>query len=553
MDDNDSFGDNGNYGSGSDTELGDGNSYGESSATSAGGGTSYGENSEKGVTGNPTGTPSDTPDGGDSAPQTESTGYSYSVTPDGQFVLHSPSGSELHGRTPDGRHIMRQSDGSLLELHFGDEHGRMRSTPYYEEKPAPYARTATPDISTASLLDDFRFYNRDISAGYMAYSAARESLRIENEMRAYGFMPSPKDQTPPPAPSPAASAPISTPAPESSSASANGLQDPAQANQSGTSAQPQANEDSIGLGASGQLATREGNKALLGKLTKPALPQANGAASEPDDSFRAALESIYPQRQAPAPGGENPPADGDEAKRGAPPSFQSELKKLVMGSEAQAATGETPTQISQEATKRAKDLIKTEEGFKDKPYLVNSKKPPGPDNKWTVGYGHELTKDELEEWKKAGETYTWDLARAEAVFKKDFDKACEGVRTTYPWAAKLDDSRLAVLISMRYQLGSGDVKTGEKGLAGFKKALLSMQLVTTETGPITNDMRNSAADEMLKSDWFKEPTQSPNRALRASAIMRTGIWPSTLKSGWDVPPDELKRATGVLGLTYKNK
>lgn len=42
-----------------------------------------------------------------------SSGYSYSVTEDGRFVLHSPEGAELHGRTPDGRHIMRHRDGPL--------------------------------------------------------------------------------------------------------------------------------------------------------------------------------------------------------------------------------------------------------------------------------------------------------------------------------------------------------------------------------------------------------------------------------------------------------
>jgi hypothetical protein len=65
--------------------------------TSAGSGTSYnGESSETGVietpTETPSDTPSDTPGGGDIAPQTESTGYSYSITPDGQLVLHSPDG-----------------------------------------------------------------------------------------------------------------------------------------------------------------------------------------------------------------------------------------------------------------------------------------------------------------------------------------------------------------------------------------------------------------------------------------------------------------------------
>jgi murein DD-endopeptidase MepM/ murein hydrolase activator NlpD len=39
----------------------------------------------------------------------------------------------------------------------------------------------------ASLLDDFWFYNRDISSGYKKYSAALESLRIEREIAALGL------------------------------------------------------------------------------------------------------------------------------------------------------------------------------------------------------------------------------------------------------------------------------------------------------------------------------------------------------------------------------
>jgi hypothetical protein len=122
-------------------------------------------------------------------------------------------------------------------------------------------------------MDDYWFYNRDISAGYKAYSAAMESLWIENEMRAYGLIPSPTDQTPA----------------------------PAQTNQSGANAQPPANEDATRLGIFGQRATREGNKALFDRLTKPVLPEANGNANKPDDLFRAMAESIYPQTPFPVP------------------------------------------------------------------------------------------------------------------------------------------------------------------------------------------------------------------------------------------------------------
>jgi murein DD-endopeptidase MepM/ murein hydrolase activator NlpD len=196
MADNDPNGEGGIYGSENNSGLGDSYSYNGGSEASAGGGTSYGESSETGVIETPMETPRDTPGGGDIAPQTESTGYSYSITPDGQLVRQYPSGSEIYGWTPDGRDIVRQSDGSLVELHFGDEHGRMRSTPYYEVNPARYARTAMPDLSMASFLENVRFYSRNIPQEYKAYSAARESREVDREIAAFGLGPDPVARTP---------------------------------------------------------------------------------------------------------------------------------------------------------------------------------------------------------------------------------------------------------------------------------------------------------------------------------------------------------------------
>jgi len=64
----------------------------------------------------------------------------------------------------------------------GEDQKTVESAPA-EKMPQEVATTGTameakPDFSPASLLDDFWFYSRDISAGYMAYSEARESLWI---------------------------------------------------------------------------------------------------------------------------------------------------------------------------------------------------------------------------------------------------------------------------------------------------------------------------------------------------------------------------------------
>lgn len=75
-----------------------------------------------------------------------------------------------------------------------------------------------------------------------------------------------------------------------------------------------------------------------------------------------------------------------------------------------------------------------------------------------------------------------------------------------PWAAHLDDVRLAVLIDLAYNVGV-------EGVQRFVKTLTLMK-----TGAFVE-----AADEILRSKWAR---QVGKRADRLSMMLRTGRWPS---------------------------
>ena len=83
------------------------------------------------------------------------------------------------------------------------------------------------------------------------------------------------------------------------------------------------------------------------------------------------------------------------------------------------------------------------------------------------------------------------------------DKTAQ-VLEALPWASKLNEPRLGVLINMAFQMGIG-------GLLQFKRAL----------GSIEDGQYGEAAKEMLDSAWAK---QTPARALRLAKQMETGEW-----------------------------
>jgi len=83
------------------------------------------------------------------------------------------------------------------------------------------------------------------------------------------------------------------------------------------------------------------------------------------------------------------------------------------------------------------------------------------------------------------------------------DKTAQ-VLEALPWASKLNEPRLGVLINMAFQLGIG-------GLLQFKRAL----------GSIEDGQYGEAATEMLDSTWAK---QTPARAQRLAQQMETDQW-----------------------------
>ena len=132
--------------------------------------------------------------------------------------------------------------------------------------------------------------------------------------------------------------------------------------------------------------------------------------------------------------------------------------------------------------------VAREEGFRSHPYRCT-------EGYLTVGYGTNLD---------AG------LNREEAalLLRYRLDRAAEEVARALPWSARLDEVRRSVLVAMTYQL-----KGGIAGLLKFKGTLAAVARGDYE----------AAARGMLGSLWAR---QTPARAARTAAAMRTGAWPS---------------------------
>lgn len=130
----------------------------------------------------------------------------------------------------------------------------------------------------------------------------------------------------------------------------------------------------------------------------------------------------------------------------------------------------------------AKSLIQQNEGCKLKVYTCTA-------GKLTIGWGRNLEQRGLTQ------------AEADLLLENDI-KACEQDLSEYSWFKNLNESRQAVVVDMRYQLGAA-------GFNRFRKMIAALYDHDYET----------AADEMLESEYA---LQTPNRAYKNSEIMRTG-------------------------------
>lgn len=160
------------------------------------------------------------------------------------------------------------------------------------------------------------------------------------------------------------------------------------------------------------------------------------------------------------------------------------------------------------------DLLHTEEGFREKPYVDTEGYP-------TVGYGFKIgpkiqgSREYREQLctelytftvpKTAGVVWLGELvADTIATMLENNRIAAALAACQVPGVHDTENPRVAVLVSMAYQMGVA-------GLAGFRTTLMH----------IANRDWFQAETQMLKSRWA---TQTPQRAKRHAKQMRTGEW-----------------------------
>jgi lysozyme len=95
-------------------------------------------------------------------------------------------------------------------------------------------------------------------------------------------------------------------------------------------------------------------------------------------------------------------------------------------------------------------------------------------------------------------------AEAEILLDNDIRQSTSDVLAHVPWAFRLDEVRLGVLVAMAFNLGIG-------GLVKFEKALAAMERGDWYT----------AAAHMMDSKWAR---QIGLRAERLAEQMRDGAW-----------------------------
>ena len=114
---------------------------------------------------------------------------------------------------------------------------------------------------------------------------------------------------------------------------------------------------------------------------------------------------------------------------------------------------------------------------------------------WTIGVGFLIDR------RKGGR-----LPSVVRDYWLDFlvDANRRALRSALPWYDRLDVVRQGVLLNMAYQLGVA-------GLLAFSETLARVR----------DGRYTEAGIAMLQSDWAK---QTPQRAVRLSEQMKTGLW-----------------------------
>ena len=114
---------------------------------------------------------------------------------------------------------------------------------------------------------------------------------------------------------------------------------------------------------------------------------------------------------------------------------------------------------------------------------------------WTIGVGR------LIDSRKGGGLSDEEV---DYLLRNDVNRFTSAVLKELPWAATLNEPRLAVLIGMAFQMGVA-------GLLTFKQTLAAVR----------DERFEHAAALMLRSKWAE---QTPARARRMSLQMASGEW-----------------------------
>jgi len=143
--------------------------------------------------------------------------------------------------------------------------------------------------------------------------------------------------------------------------------------------------------------------------------------------------------------------------------------------------------VTKEEQDRLRDMLKTHEGLRLKPYRC-------PAGKITIGYGRNL------------EDRGITTEEAEQMLENDITSITQSLYEEIPFFYQLDPVRQSVLIDMAFNLGIG-------GLLGFRNTLRMIDAGDWE----------KAAQNMMDSKWAR---QVKGRALRLSEMIRTGKYKS---------------------------
>lgn len=129
--------------------------------------------------------------------------------------------------------------------------------------------------------------------------------------------------------------------------------------------------------------------------------------------------------------------------------------------------------------------IKKEEGFRDHVYFDSL-------GHATLGYGHLVTEDDQEYGKPEGAKVT--IARINALFTDDLDRAIDIARSRVLNFDELPRVAKHVLVSMAFQLGSN-------GLSKFKNMIAALELEDFQTAAL--EAMDSKAAQQTPKRWLR--------------------------------------------------